>query len=260
MNSNVKKFTVPIFLFTSINAFSQDVPELITDRPDRTESATSVPAGLLQIETGLEFLNETLNDESELSEITIAGTLLRYGLIENLELRLAGAFLSQELRTISEDSKNEGLSDLMVGAKYEFINAHETIPDLAILFSLFLPIGAEKLTSSDVEPNAVLSLSKSATNYLDIGCNIGIHYNSSDQKSLYFYTLAAGFGITEEFGAFTEIFSEILSNSSPFYSINAGFTYLLLNNLQLDISGGNGFFNSLEVWYFGAGFSIRIPR
>jgi hypothetical protein len=42
-----------IFLVTSAYVKAQDkVPELVTDRPDQTESSAVVPPGSLQIETG----------------------------------------------------------------------------------------------------------------------------------------------------------------------------------------------------------------
>ncbi|QQS35781.1 MAG: hypothetical protein IPM56_16290 [Ignavibacteriales bacterium] len=51
------------FLCLNVDLFSQDtVPELVTDRPDKTESASIVPVGWLQIETGFEFSGEKFDD------------------------------------------------------------------------------------------------------------------------------------------------------------------------------------------------------
>jgi len=152
------------------------------------------------------------------------------------------------------------MADFMIGAKYEFINDHELVPDLALMTHFFLPVGAETHRPGKIEPQAVFSAAKPFTDFFSLGSNLGAHYNSTSENIFYFFTIAGGFGISEKLDSFVEIFSEIFSDTSPFYSLNAGFTYLILSNLQLDISGGNGLFNNSKVWYLGTGISLRIPR
>lgn len=250
-----------IFIFFTTNVFAQVVNhDLITDRPDRTESASSVPVGSLQIESGVEYESDKTNVNTEIGSLNIASTLLRYGLFELFELRLGGNFLSSSIETNSFSLKRNGITDIMLGAKYAFINDHNEIPDIALMVHFFLPVGAAAFKPATTEPQAILAAAKSLTDNFDLGVNLGTHYNSSAEELFYFYTLAAGIGISEKFGAFAEIYSEVFSDNTPFISAGAGFTYLLMPNLQLDISGGNGLFNNSKVWYFGAGFSVRVPR
>lgn len=246
-------------LFIS-NTFSQTNLELITDRPDKTESASVVPQGTLQIETGFEYTSDNVTDGVEINSLSIASTLFRYGLFKNFELRMGGGYLSQKIELNSSGSTEKGVADLMLGAKYEFINDHHSIPDIAIMVHFFLAAGAEAFKPTKTEPQVILSLAKGIDESLDLGINLGGKYSSEEDNLFYFYTLAAGFGITEKLGSFIEIYSEILSNFSPLIMAGTGFTYLLLPNLQLDISGGNGLFNNSKVWYFGAGISARLPR
>jgi hypothetical protein len=242
------------------NMFSQKIPDLVTDRPDKTESALVVPEGALQIESGAEYFSDRSIEQFELNSLSLAATLFRYGLLENLELRLGSAYLSQEIKSGNISSDVSGISDFMIGAKYEFVSDHHSVPDIGLMLHFFLPVGAEAFKPDKTEPQAILSVSKSLSEYLDIGTNLGVHYNSSAEDAFYFYTIAAGFGITEKLGSFVELYSEVLPNSSPQFLAGAGFTYLLQHNLQFDIYGGNGLFNNSKVWYFGAGISIRIPR
>jgi hypothetical protein len=251
---------IVLIIFSSSIFFAQEIPELKTDRPDKTESASTVPSGSLQIETGFEHLRETYDDGADLSSLNAVGALFRYGILNDIELRFAGAFLSQEIRTITSNLSSDGMADFMIGAKYEFINDDETFPDFALMTHLFLPVGAETHRPGKVEPQVVLSLSKPFTELFSLGSNFGAHYNSTSENIFYFFTFAGGFGLTDELGAFVEIFSEIFSDTDPFYSLNAGFTYLVLTNLQMDISGGNGLFNNSKVWYLGTGITVRIPR
>lgn len=51
-------FTLLLILYASLQALAQEIPnaterpELITDRPDQTESAAIVPRGFVQFENG----------------------------------------------------------------------------------------------------------------------------------------------------------------------------------------------------------------
>ena len=91
-------------------------PELITDRPDQTESSVVVPHKSLQIETG--FVQE--NKETSIVNEKAFGynsTLLRYGLLANFELRLGLEYLAYEIEskhtTFSE--RASGISPLYTG-------------------------------------------------------------------------------------------------------------------------------------------------
>ena len=58
-------------------------PDMVTDRPDQTESATVVPRGLLQVETGYLFARD-----GDVDGYAVPGTLFRLGLGGRLELRI----------------------------------------------------------------------------------------------------------------------------------------------------------------------------
>jgi len=70
---------------------TETTPELITDRPDATESPSTVPVGTLQIETGAFY---TSFEEADIKHEVIGynTTLLRYGILDNLEIRLGWNF------------------------------------------------------------------------------------------------------------------------------------------------------------------------
>ncbi|MFW6371118.1 MAG: hypothetical protein ACOC10_07950 [Bacteroidota bacterium] len=54
-----------LFLVHGLSVTAQvDIPELVTDRPDQTESATTVPNNSLQIETGYVFQSDEIENGS----------------------------------------------------------------------------------------------------------------------------------------------------------------------------------------------------
>ena len=81
----MNSFRIIFLLCCSITLVAQ---EIITDRPDQTESSSTIQKGNLQIESGLllEFLGEDISP----SERTILAptTLIRYGLLDFAELRI----------------------------------------------------------------------------------------------------------------------------------------------------------------------------
>ena len=107
----MRKLYLFIFLVLTVTAKAQNkTPELITGRPDQTESSIIVPHKSLQIETG--FVLE--NDETDLvnqTAFTYNTTLLRYGLFENFELRLGLGYFIESYGLIPEDGKAEHLLD-----------------------------------------------------------------------------------------------------------------------------------------------------
>ena len=71
---------------------NQSPDVLVTDRPDATEASSVVGQGTLQIESG--GLYESFEENSIKSEsYTYNTTLVRYGILDNLELRLGWDFV-----------------------------------------------------------------------------------------------------------------------------------------------------------------------
>ncbi|HWI17822.1 MAG TPA: hypothetical protein VNT81_08745, partial [Vicinamibacterales bacterium] len=72
-------------------AVRSDVPEIVTDRPDFTESSEVIPARWLQLESGISFEGESL-----VRGFSAPAALLRIGLGHRAELRLGAEGLLSE--------------------------------------------------------------------------------------------------------------------------------------------------------------------
>ena len=139
------------FLLISIVITAQEeetVKEMITDRPDATESPSVVPLGSLQIETGAFY--ESFKDENIKSEtLGFNTTLLRYGVLENFELRVGWNF--EEERTTNNNVKiddvRSGFSPLLLGVKVEITEEKGLLPEIGVLGHLMLPFTASQRLS-----------------------------------------------------------------------------------------------------------------
>ena len=106
----MNSFRIIFLLCCSITLVAQ---EIITDRPDQTESSSTIQKENLQIESGL--LLEFLGEDILYSERTILAptTLIRYGLLDFAELRI----VSQIESVKNNSTSTTGISDLEMGTK-----------------------------------------------------------------------------------------------------------------------------------------------
>ena len=117
-------------------------PDMVTDRPDQTESATVVPRGLLQVETGYLFARD-----GDVDGYAVPGTLFRLGLGGRLELRIGHV-------GIVGGAGRHGAGDSELGAKINLIaRADGWRPELALLSGLSLPTGDHGFSSDGVDPS-----------------------------------------------------------------------------------------------------------
>ena len=70
------------------------------------------------------------------------------------------------------------------------------------------------------------------------------------------YSLAVGFTINDKWGFYIEPYGEWLNFQSIASNLDGGFTYLLQQNIQLDISYGLGL--NYHMHYTSLGFSWLI--
>lgn len=262
MNKILYFYLIICFFIPQILFAQEKIPDLVTDRPDQTESSTTVPLKYFQLETG--FFME-INDRGLFREEAFAynTSLLRYGLLENLELRLGIEYLGERTKTHISDSSYSisGFSPLYTGFKLKIEEENGWKPEIAFLGGLVLPFTA----GNDFRPeytaaNIRFSFSHTLSDRISLGYNLGAEWDGDSAIPGYFYSLALGVGLTERLGAFGESYGLIKENGYKEHMLDAGFTYLLSQNFQLDISGGIGLNENATDYFISFGFSYRIPK
>lgn len=243
-------------------------PELVTDRPDQTESAVVVPTGTVQVELGWSLTREDEGPVS-LEGHQLPGTLVRLGLARRFELRLGwDGWLREELSTPGPDLAADGLGDLEIGGKILLAEARGRRPQVALLLATSLPVGEEGFSSERSDPSFRLSLGHSLSDRLSFGYNLGMRLETGeevddrDTLSFLVYTAALGISLSDRLGAFVELFGDLPASApgGPANSFDGGFTYLLRDNLQLDLAAGVGLSDAAADWFLGLGVSFRLPR
>ena len=266
----MKKNSTLIFcLFLSIGIFAQDdtsnneesIPEMITDRPDATESPNAVPLKSVQIETGgLYASNKDQGIKTELFNYN--NTLVRYGLFKNFELRLAWAISDTKESIDNQDSKvvASGFSPLVLGAKVAIVEEKGLLPDIGLMLHMALPF----LASEDYKPETTsvsfrFAFAHTLNEKSSISYNLGARWGDDSPEAVYIYTLSYGYSITDKLGAYAELYGNIPEDSRSNHSWDAGLTYLIKHNLQLDATVGSGLSGNQDL-LLSAGVSFRMPN
>ena len=242
-------------LFLALGTASAQTADLVTDRPDQTESAAAVPRGLVQVETGY-----LLSRDDGVDTFEAPGTLVRIGLGARIELRIGHA-------GIIGSSRRHGAGDSEIGAKVNLIAAADGwTPELAILGGLSLPTGAEPYSSDGVDPSFLAAFAHELSPRLSLGYNLGAAWESSrdqpDRQASVLYSLVLGVGVTDRLGAFVEVFGNrrTAADAATGVSIDGGLTFLLTDTLQIDLYVGKGLHGPTADAFVGTGLSFRLPR
>ncbi len=249
-------------------ALAQEAAELVTDRPDQTESSVVVPRGSYQLELGWTFSrDEEAGVRADVHEVP--GTLLRVGLSEKVELRLGWAgLIDAEARFGNFEFAEDGTGDGELGAKIHLAEERGGRPEIALLLSTSVPIGDDAFTTDRFDPAVRLALAHTLSDKASLGYNFGLAFESSlddggerDTLSYAFYTVALGLALNDRWGAFVELYGDVPASASggPANSFDGGFTYLLRDNVQLDLAAGAGLSSAADDWFVGLGLSMRFP-
>jgi hypothetical protein len=113
-------------------------PEIVTDRPDITESSIVVPKGSLQFENGLTWTGDNGQATLDLPE-----TLVRFGVSDRTELRIV---VPNYFEGLTGPTGASGFGDVAVGMKQQLGPLPGGV-DLSVIVALSLPTGADQISS-----------------------------------------------------------------------------------------------------------------
>ena len=222
-----------LILFTL--TFSNNFAQISTDRPDQTEGTHVLWNGDFQIESGWTFNSDggSLNN------------LLRIGTFKGIELRFSTNLISDH-----EDMTGlfPSLDNLEFGAKFKILDKKETLTKISFLSHL--SVSTEYSDNSGGLLNRIL-VSHELSESFELAYNLGYSKYFKQDNGLLVYSLvvAKSFG---NLGAFVEIFRDSYSNW------DLGITYLMKDNLQADISYGQGINNELSYLSIGAAWNFSL--
>ncbi len=266
----MKKILLSIFTFGTfaINAQITD-DALITDRPDQTESPNAVKQGIIQIESGLLFERSEISKGFSQHRNVYPTNLFRIGLIKKLELRIVNELVTY--RTINNSTQNEvgkvsGTENLQIGLKYQITNDDARV-EVGAMAHAIVPTGSRGISNNlygifsrvnvsyDLSENENLSANFGYNNFnLDFNDEGLVRYAEGN----FTYTLVYGVGLSDRVALYVEAFGDYVEFEDWESNMDAGMTYLISDNIQLDYSYGWGLNRVMN--YHAVGVSVRLPK
>lgn len=251
-------------IFTTVlsTSFSQqiesEIGSIITDRPDQTEAPALTPHKWVQIEVGTQTESDKVGN-NEVTNSLYPTILWKYGASKRFEFRLITQYGNVSSKMNGFTSKQEGFSPILVGSKIAICEENKFIPQISFISHLELPwIGNEAFRPVNIIPSYRFVFSHTLTEKLNLSYNLGMEWEDGTSVSTSIYTVSLAAALFENVGFFAESYGFLRENSMPDHRIDAGFTYLINDNNQLDISAGLGLSEISPNYFISCGYSFRL--
>ena len=246
-------------MFVVFNAISyaQSSPDttdsdIVTDRPDVTESSIVVPKGSLQIENGITW---TSNHGSQ--TVDLAESLIRFGLAPHTEFRIVAP---NYLGGISASSTT-GFGDIAFGIKQQLGPLPGGL-DLSVILGVSLPTGAARVSSHGFDPFIKLPWSKELKGRWSIGGMQSLFSNTDGAKrnGVWEPTFYIEREIAKRWQAFAEYAGDFAQRGGPREMAHFGAAYRFTARQQVDFHFGFGVSRSAPSHFLAVGYSLRLDR
>jgi hypothetical protein len=175
---------------------------LISDRPDFTESTSTVDPAHIQAEGGYTFARSSGERSNSAGEI-----LVRVGLARFAELRLEPGSYSW---VNSPAGRQSGREDGELGAKFRLHNAADEkpspVPAVSVILESSIPTGDAVFRENRLQPELELATEWTLAPHVGLGTNIDMARPVADGGRYTELAVSASFGfdLSPRFGAFAE--------------------------------------------------------
>ena len=160
-----------------------------------------------------------------------------------------------------------GFEDPSIGVKIRLNDAEAAdrapgVPALGLLLQSDVPVGSGALTGDVWQPAATLAFGWELSADWSLDGNLGYAYAADGDRRFgqTFASLSAGVSISDRLGGFLEgyVLSRESADGSATHYADVGLTWLLSNDLAVDVSAGAGLDRPRPNWFAGLGASVRF--
>jgi len=262
-------FSFGLFWILSISAQEvekNEVGAISTDRPVQSETPTTVPKKYLQFELGGQYTTGFSKDSLIKNTVSNGNILIKYGLFENMEIRISTNYIQQNLSILDssvfpvrdEIESTSGLSSPFMGFKFGILKEDGWKPNLSYSLQSLVPLwGNEEFQANTQNFVNRLTIGKTLVgNWFGVA---GVEYGYvPDGNDHFYYVLQTGYTFFDKLTAIAEVYGYRQKNRDAIDAFNFALVYLLNDNHQIDLSGGSGLGTGFYNYYVAIGYSFRF--
>jgi len=254
-----QQLSVTLFLtFCSYCTFGQYNETIRSERPGQAVDTYSTGQYIFQLQTGLTYGGFDDLQSNQAGNFTEYGASLRYGILEDFEIRSAIRWRSDQTNLPNgTETKINGISFWNVGVKYNIISGSGYKPSFGLQTDLKLTWVDEAYQSQEIAPRIMLIHGQKLSDTFNLTTNWAIAWSGNDDATKGLYILNIAFPLSDKLGGFVENYGEI-DNGNIDTRWDTGLSYLVNNDFQLDVSGGFGSNAGINDWFMDAGISWRV--
>ncbi len=231
----------------------EELPVLSADRPGYTWGAEVLPLHKVSWENSFGFESSP----SGAHTLTLNGTIIRYGILENMELRVGTDFLAFNDGQAKEPTF--GIAPLTIGTKLKVYESSNWLPSIGLLAEFKSPhIGSKELLPSHLAPSMYVLFEHNIMDRFWLCYNAGLEWDGETASPQTFLSLVLGYNITDNIGAFVETYNYIHPEDGNQYMTEFGLMWMVSRRLQLDIECDLDFQNFGKYYAIGGGVAWMI--
>lgn len=241
-------------LMLSVNLSIAQYTEVYrSGRPGLFYGPYSIGKGIIALESGLGYQAFPQSREG----FTFYPQLVRVGLSEKLEVRTFLTFQPNGFGRLSAPT-GQSLALTEIGFRYRFSENLGSFPAIALEMIWAMPWVSQPFQPRFVRPYAFISTDNQLGESLNLVTNFGLDFDNFGWRGYGFFRFALINSFTDRLSAYVEIGVNRAELGSLF-QVDGGMTYMLTNDIQLDLSGGVGNFAGSPYYFGETGISIRFP-
>lgn len=260
-NSTSTRLFIAMLVFMSISLTklygqadsTMMVSPIETDRPDQTETASLVPKGYFQMENGF-----SIEDTEPGFIYTHPSTLWKWGVSESFELRVLTEYINIQL---DPNPKVDGFLPVQVGLKSKLLDQKGFIPKTSFLGHITLPgVASKQFAQTYFAPSLRLAFLHNIGDQFSVSYNGGAEWDGETPRPDFIYSLSVGANIIGALGVYAELYGRTPQQREEDAELraDAGLTYLVSNDVLVDVSGGIGLTDNAPERYVAIGLSYRF--
>lgn len=220
------------------------------------EDAKIAPKGWIQFENTFYLTRDQTvvsGKDTYITEVDYANSLLRYGILSSLEVRLS--FIYREIKTQQKSMIfiEKGVVPLSIGTKMQVCREKGLRPEIALLTQLILPrTGHEAFDVSYLMPACYIHMQNTFSENVSLVTNTGIEWAEELPKASGMYAMSFNIALSKHWAAFIENFGTI-TIKIPDHSIDGGVAYQPHPSLQFESTMGYAFTKASPDYFVGIG-------